>query len=156
MAGVQPKFLIRYSEFSPTKFLGLRPGKLRVQLDQTWNRWLSVMCFTSVYLNSALCLKVGQSLWIDRTFSTAVLNAMYSFHASSAYVEFWNNSFGTTDKENEYQITRQHVWGSFVQESVRTIASSINPNNNLELIDTEEAFNQLGQNDRIHSAIGHT
>ncbi len=55
--------------------------------------------YTAVYLNSALYLKVGQSLWVDRIFSTAVLNAMYSFHASSsAYVEFWNNSFGTTDK----------------------------------------------------------
>lgn len=55
--------------------------------------------YTAVYLNSALYLKVEQSLWVDRIFSTAVLNAMYSFHASSsAYVEFWNNSFGTTDK----------------------------------------------------------
>ncbi len=74
---------------------------------------------TSVYLNSALYLKIGQSLWVDRIFSTAVLNAMYSFHASSsAYVEFWNNSFGSTDKENEYQITCWQVWQSFVQESV--------------------------------------
>ncbi len=74
---------------------------------------------TSVYLNSALYLKIGQSLWVDRIFSTAVLNAMYSFHVSSfAYVEFWNNSFGSTDKENEYQITRWQVWQSFVQESV--------------------------------------
>ena len=120
--------------------------------------------FTSVYLNSALYLKVGQSLWVDRISSTAVLNAMYSFHASSsAYVEFWNNSFGTTDKENEYQITRRQVWQSFVQESIRTVASSINPNNNLELDSglninevTAQAFNCLGQNGHIHSATGHT
>ena len=120
--------------------------------------------YTSVYLNSALYLKVGQSLWVDRIFSTAVLNAMYSFHASSsAYIEFWNNSFGTIDKENEYQITRRQAWQSFVQESVRTIASSINPNHNLELdyglnINevTAQAFNCLGQNGRIHSATGHT
>jgi len=52
-------------------------------------------------------------------FSTAVLNAIYNFHASSsAYIEFWNNSFGTIDKENEYQITRRQAWQSFVQESV--------------------------------------
>ena len=49
--------------------------------------------YTRVYLNSAKYLKVGQSLWVDRIFSNAVLNAMYSFHASAAaYTEFWNNS----------------------------------------------------------------
>jgi len=120
--------------------------------------------YTCVYLNSALYLKVGQSVWVDRIFSTAVLNGMYSFHgSSSAYGEFWNNSFGTIDKDNEYQITRRQVWQSFVQESVRTIASSINPKINLELDAnlcirdvTEQAFNYLGQNGRIHSAAGHT
>jgi len=119
--------------------------------------------YTSVYLNSALYLKVGQSLWVDCVFSTAVLNGMYSFHGSaSAYGEFWNNSFGTTDKSNEYLITRRQVWQSFVQESIRTIASSIDPSNNLELDAklkikevTEQAFNLLGQNGRIHSAAGH-
>ncbi len=119
---------------------------------------------TSVYLNSALYLKIGQSLWVDHIFSTAVLNAMYSFHASSsAYVEFWNNSFGSTDKENEYQITHRQVWQSFVQESVRTIASSIHPSNNLELDSgvninevTAQPFNCLGQSGHIHSATGHT
>ena len=45
--------------------------------------------YTSVYLNSTLFLKVRQSLWVDHIFLTAVLNGMYSFHASSsAYVEF--------------------------------------------------------------------
>src|SRR6266511_2933940 len=118
---------------------------------------------TSVYLNSALYFKIGQSLWVDRIFSTAVLNAMYSFHASSsAYVEFWNNSFGSTDRGNEYQITRRQAWQSFVQESVRTIASSIHPSNNLELDSgininevTAQAFNCLGQSGHIHSATGH-
>jgi hypothetical protein len=119
--------------------------------------------YTSVYLNSALYLKVGQSLWVDRTFSTAVLNGMYSFHGSAAaYGEFWNNSFGTKDKGNECLITRRQVWQSFVQESIRTIASSIDPSNNLELDAnlkitevTEQAFNLLGQNGRIHLAAGH-
>jgi len=119
--------------------------------------------YTAVYLNSALYLKVGQSLWVDRVFSTAVLNGMYSFHGSaSAYGEFWNNSFGTTNKENEYLITRRQVWQSFVQESIRTIASSIDPSNNLELDAelkikevAEQAFNLLGQNGHIHSAAGH-
>ena len=120
--------------------------------------------YTSVYLNSALYLKVGQSLWVDRIFSTAVLNGMYSFHAStSAYVEFWNNSFGNTDSQNKYQITRRQVWQSFVQESVRTMAASIDPNLNLELDDKlnisevpGQAFQHLGQGGRIHSALGHT
>jgi len=120
--------------------------------------------YTCVYLNSALYVKVGQSLWVDRIFSTAVLNAMYSFHASaSAYVEFWNNSFGTIDKENEYEITRRQVWQSFIQESIRNIASSTDSKYNLELeygldIDdvTEQAFNCLGNSGRIHSASGHS
>jgi hypothetical protein len=47
-----------------------------------------------MYLNSARYLKVGQSTWVDRVFSAAVLNGMYSFHASAAaYTEFWNNSY---------------------------------------------------------------
>jgi len=120
--------------------------------------------YTSVYLNSALYLKVGQTLWVDCEFSNAVLNGMYSFHASSsAYVEFWNNSFGNRDDKNKYQITRRQVWQSFVQESVRTIASSIDPNNNLELDDKlnisevpGQAFHYLGQSGRIHPASGHS
>jgi len=44
---------------------------------------------TRFYLNSAKYLKVGQSIWIDRVFSGAVINATYSFHASSAaFAEF--------------------------------------------------------------------
>ena len=50
-----------------------------------------------VYLNSANCIKIGQSLWVDRLFSTSAVNAMYNFHASaSAYAEFWNNTHGMT------------------------------------------------------------
>ena len=120
--------------------------------------------YKAVYLNSALYLKVGQSLWVDCEILTAVVNGMYSFHGSaSAYGEFWNNSFGATNKENEYQITHRQVWKSFIQESVRTIASSHSSNYNLELDHnlktsevTEQAFNLLGQNGHIHSATGHT
>jgi hypothetical protein len=88
---------------------------------------------------------------------------MYSFHGSpSAYGEFWNNSFGTTNKENGYFITCRQVWQSFIQEFIQTIASPIDPSNNLELDAklkikevTEYAFNLLGQNGHIHSAAGH-
>jgi hypothetical protein len=51
--------------------------------------------FTRLYLNSAKYLKVGQALWVDRSFSQGVLNGIYSFHASAAaYTDYWNNSFG--------------------------------------------------------------
>ena len=47
---------------------------------------------SKVYINAAQYMKVGQTLWVDRIFSAAVLNGMYSFHASaSAYTEYWNN-----------------------------------------------------------------
>ena len=48
-----------------------------------------------LYLNSAKYMKIGQTIWVDRSFSTAVVNGMYSFHASAAaYTEYWNNTFG--------------------------------------------------------------
>ncbi len=47
------------------------------------------------YLNDAHYLKIGQSTYVDCVFSKAVLNGIYSFHASTAaYAEFWTNSFG--------------------------------------------------------------
>jgi hypothetical protein len=110
-----------------------------------------------VYVNSAKYLKVGRNLWVDRIFSKAVLNGMYSFHASAAaYAEFWSNSFS----HNSRPITRRQIWHAFVQESVRYIsmASSIN----LELQDglaidevTKEAFNVLGEDGIIRVADGH-
>jgi hypothetical protein len=108
-----------------------------------------------LYTNNAKYLKVGQNLWVDRSFSKAVLNGMFSFHASSqAYTQFWNNSFGTT-------ITLRHVWQTFVQESIRTVAAA--SSYSLELLDnlpisevTEKAFDILGQNGSIHAAIDHS
>jgi len=48
-----------------------------------------------IYLNNAKYLKIGQSLYIDQVFSNAVINGIYSFHASTVvYAEFWTNSFG--------------------------------------------------------------
>jgi len=111
---------------------------------------------TKVYLNSAKYLKVGQSLWVDRVFSNAVLNGMYSFHASaSAFAEFWNNSF------HGKKIARRQVWQSFVQESIRSIAAVSNIN--VELQDglainevAKEAFSILGENGLIRAADQHT
>jgi len=117
---------------------------------------------TRVYLNSAKFLKVGQSLWVDRIFSNAVLNAMYSFHASAAaYTEFWNNSFWKHQKGNSKKLTRRQIWQAFVQESVRSIAAASEIN--LELQDglaigdlTRQAFSILGENGIIRAADQHT
>ena len=110
------------------------------------------------YTNNAQYLKVGQNLWVDRSFSKAVMNGMFSFHASSqAYAQFWNNSFGITTNA----ITLRHVWQTFVQESIRTVAAA--SSYSLELIDNlpisdvaEKAFDILGQKGTIHAAIPHS
>ena len=109
-----------------------------------------------VYLNSAKYLKVGQKVWVDRTFSNAVLNGMYNFHASTlAFTEFWNMSFALPS------LTRRHVWQAFIQESVRRIAKASEME--LELPDnipidtvTEAAYAQLGENGIIRCADSHT
>jgi CxC5 like cysteine cluster associated with KDZ transposases len=81
--------------------------------------------YTRVYSNSAKYLKIGQSLWVDRVFSNAVVNAMFSFHAlTSAYKEFWNNSFHNHQQGNSRKLSRHQIWQAFVQESIRSIASA--------------------------------
>jgi hypothetical protein len=71
---------------------------------------------------------------------------MFSFHASSqAYAQFWNNSFGITNNA----ITLQHVWQTFVQESIRTVAAAssyaLELLNNLPISDVaEKTFDILG------------
>ena len=58
------------------------------------------------YLNSAKYLKVGQSVWVDRSFSGAVINATYSFHASSAaFSEFWNDSFWSIQETSSRKLS---------------------------------------------------
>ena len=112
-----------------------------------------------IYLNSAKYLKVGQSVWVDRVFSNAVVNGMYSFHASaSAYMEYWNNSFRV---EKSFKLSRHQIWQAFVQESTRTIAASAQVH--LELTDgldinevTKEAFNFLGEKGLIRAANHHS
>jgi hypothetical protein len=117
---------------------------------------------TRVYLNSARYLKIGQALWVDQIFSNAVVNAMFSFHASaSAYTEFWNNSFWSHHKGNSKKLSRRQIWQAFVQESVRSIADASEIN--LELQDglaiddvTKQAFSVLGENGIIRAADQHT
>jgi CxC5 like cysteine cluster associated with KDZ transposases/CxC6 like cysteine cluster associated with KDZ transposases len=113
-----------------------------------------------VYLNSAKLLKVGQQIWVDRTFSHAVLNATYNFHGStSAFVAFWNMSFGS--EQSLRKISRRHVWQAFVQESVRKVASvcgfDLEVPDNLPIDEvTKQAFSILGEKGIIRSANNHT
>lgn len=117
--------------------------------DNNWKR---------LYINNARYLKVGQNLWVDRSFSKAVMNGMFSFHASSqAYTQFWNNSYGSTSTT----ITLRHVWQAFTQESIRTIAAE--SSHSIELIDnlpisevTEKAYDILGQKGSINAATHHS
>jgi hypothetical protein len=120
--------------------------------DGTW---------TKLYLNSARHLKVGQKIWVDCTFSTAVLNGTYHFHASSsAFAEFWNSSFWSTQNTISQKVSQHQVWQAFIQESLRKVASSLKLN--LELPDklhinevTKQAFSILGEQGIIRSAEGH-
>ena len=114
-----------------------------------------------IYLNSAKYIKIGQRVWVDRSFSNAVVNGMYSFHASAAaYTDYWNNTFGQVDLEQPIKLNRRHIWQAFVQESVRSIANDqdvhLELNENLPIYEvTKEAFNALGQNGVIYAANGH-
>ena len=110
-----------------------------------------------VYLNSAKYLKIGQSLWVDRLFSTSAINAMYNFHASaSAYSEYWNNTFGT----EHFSVTRRQIWQAFVQQSVRTIAkecgidAEFDDGLNIKEV-TTQAYSLLGENGIIRAADQH-
>ena len=114
-----------------------------------------------IYLNSAKYIKVGQHTWVDRTFSNAVVNGMYSFHGSAAaYTEYWNNTFGQVNLECTAKLNRKHIWQAFVQESVRSIAADqdvyLELNENLPIDEvTKEAFNALGHDGVIYAANGH-
>ena len=79
--------------------------------------------FSHVYLNSTKFFKVGQALWVDQSFSKGVLNGIYSFHASAAYTEYWNNSFGQQELVLFKKITQHQVWQAFVQKSICSVAS---------------------------------
>ena len=77
-----------------------------------------------IYLNSAKYIKIGQCVWVDRSFSNAVVNGIYSFHASAAaYTDYWNNTFGQVDFEHSIKLNRRHIWQAFIQESIRNIAA---------------------------------
>ena len=111
------------------------------------------------FLNDAKYLKVGQSTYVDRVFSNAVINGIYSFHASTAaYAEFWTNSFG---KANSVKLPRRHVWQTFIQESIRRISHTLEitfeTNDSLTIAElTNKAYGLLGENGGIRLSNGHT
>ena len=111
-----------------------------------------------VYLNSARYLKIGHNTWVDRVFSAAVLNGMYSFHASAAaYTEFWNNSYS---ENSTGKMTRRLIWQAFVQESIRSLGAASELDlvlpDGLPIDDvTKSAFEILGDNGYIWAAHTH-
>ena len=118
--------------------------------------------FSRVYLNSAKYLKVGWELWVDRLFANGVVNGMYSFHASAAaYTDFWNDTFSNHQSQHFKSLTHRQIWQAFVQESLRSIATTSNYELVLQdalAIDevTKEAFAVLGNNGRITAADNHS
>ncbi|KAF4571417.1 hypothetical protein EYR36_008754 [Pleurotus pulmonarius] len=83
-----------------------------------------------LYLNDAKYLKVGKSVWVDRLVSRAIVNANYSFHASTAAItEFCHSSF-VQPSGGTFKLSRRQVWKAFVAESIRHMASF----NNWEIV----------------------
>ena len=115
-----------------------------------------------LYLSNAKYLKVGQSVWVDRVFSGGVINGIYHFHASSsAFAEFWNNTFWSSQTTQSRKISRRQVWHTFVQESMRMVAKSsgvtLEMENGIPIQEvTKQAFIQLGDNGIIKCAQNHS
>ncbi|KAJ8689060.1 hypothetical protein PTI98_013123 [Pleurotus ostreatus] len=114
-----------------------------------------------LYLNNAKYLKVGKSVWADRTVSGAIVNANYSFHASTAAItKFWNFSF-VKPSGGTFKLGRRQVWKAFVEESIRQMAKfnkcQIVFEDNLSINAlVAAAYIELGDNGVIRSAEGHS
>ena len=67
------------------------------------------------FLNSANYLKVGQKLWVNREFSSAVLNAIYDLHASASG---WTNFFNDTYSNEGFNLSHCHIWAASINESI--------------------------------------
>ena len=110
-----------------------------------------------LYLNTALYIKVGQKLWVDRKFSTSVMNGTYHLHASTSG---WANYFNDTYGNDCITLSRRQVWAAFVQESIRQ-ASEISKldfiTRDIASIEevTEAAFAALGNDGLIQPAKDH-
>ena len=117
---------------------------------------------TKFYLNNAKYLKVGQSVWVDRVFSGGVIQGIYHFHASSsAFAQFWNDTFWSSQKTQSRKISRRQIWHTFVQESMRMVVKSsgvtLEMENGIPIQEvTKQAFIQLGENGVIKCAQNHS
>ncbi|KAF8805805.1 hypothetical protein BYT27DRAFT_7224681 [Phlegmacium glaucopus] len=113
---------------------------------------------TKFFLNSAHYLKVGQKLWVNHEFSSAVLNAMYYLHASaSGFMNFFNDTYGN---EN-LKLSRRHIWAAFVYESIRQVSDASGVDFSIRDISSvdeviQTAFITLGKNGIIQSAENHS
>src|SRR5882757_4727272 len=112
------------------------------------------------FINSAQYLKVGQKLWVNRDFSSAVLNAIYDLHASaSGWMNFFKDTY--VDEDEGLKLSHHHIWAAFVQESIRQISVtsgidfSIRDTASIEEV-TQAAFSILGQNGVIYPAENHS
>ncbi|KAF9490882.1 hypothetical protein BDN71DRAFT_1521275 [Pleurotus eryngii] len=114
-----------------------------------------------LYLNNAKYLKVGKSVWVDCTVSEAIVNANYSFHASTAAItKFWNFSF-VKPNGGTFKLGHQQVWKAFVEESIWQMAKF----NKRQIVFEDNlfinalvaaAYIELGDNGVICSAEGHS
>ncbi|KDQ25438.1 hypothetical protein PLEOSDRAFT_1045438, partial [Pleurotus ostreatus PC15] len=115
----------------------------------------------ALYLPNAKYLKVGKQVWVDRIVSKAVMNANYSFHASTAAItEFWNYSF-VQPSGASFTLTHRQVWKAFVLESIRLLAGFSNSTmifmDNLKISElVAAAYLYLGDGGIIRSAVGHS
>lgn len=77
------------------------------------------------YINGARYLKIGQSVWADRKFTSSVMQATYTFHGSAnTYMQYWNRSFSNTGHIKKL-LSRRHIWEALTQESIRMISASL-------------------------------
>jgi hypothetical protein len=112
--------------------------------------------YDRVYLNTAAYIKIGQTLWVDRLFTSATISGIYNFHASpTTYATFWNMTFESA------KLGRRHIWQAFVQESIRMQAAVANVDFTIAdglSIDgvTKEAFQSLGNDGIIGGSMQHS
>ncbi|KAF9492910.1 hypothetical protein BDN71DRAFT_1591371 [Pleurotus eryngii] len=115
----------------------------------------------TLYLPNAKYLKVRKQVWVDRIVSKAIVNANYSFHASTAAItEFWNYSF-VQPSGASFTLTCRQVWKAFVVESIRLLAGFSNSTmifmDNLKISElVTAAYVDLGDGGIIRSAVGHS
>jgi hypothetical protein len=98
---------------------------------------------------------------VDRVFSKAIVNGVYSFHASaSAFAQFWNDSYWETQDVGCNELARCQVWAGFTFETICMIAKSsgyhLMLKDHLPISDqVRSAFQVMGEEGVIRSAKDH-